>query len=407
MGPKTVWLLSNPVDVQLVLHDQAKKFVKGYGYDILEIFLGRGLLTSDGSFWHRQRRLIQPVFHRSNLVGFAQVMQDEADALVLRLRGQVEVDVTTTMLKLTMEIVGKTLFGTNVSDHTSEVSPIISELIEDANRRLLSVVPLPVSVPLPRNLRTRRLIERLDGLMSKMIEERRNQKENDPKDKGIDLLSLLIAATDDQTNERMTDRQLRDEAMTIFVAGHETTANALAWTLILLAQHPEVQTRAREEVQKPNAAPGLFERVLSYEYLGRVIDESMRMYPPAWVVSRQSTEPVALSQTVVHPDEIVAISSWVLHRDPDFWKDPQTFDPERFTADECAKRHKYSYIPFGAGPRQCIGTQFARVELLTVLSTLLRNYRFELSGGSQQKIEPHPLVTLRPRGRVPMKFIPI
>lgn len=399
MGPMRVYQLNNPDHIKHVLADNQKNYFKGKGYDKLFPVLGNGLLLSHGEFWHRQRRLAQPAFHRQRLAGFVETMCDSTDAMIERWKEHessgASFDVAREMMRLTLGIVSRTLLSTDVSDAADAVGAALSRLLEEANIRTLSVLPWE-RLPLPRNSQFRKDLATLNGVVYRIIEERRKTG----ADAG-DLLSMLMHAKDEDTGEMMNDRQLRDEVMTMFLAGHETTANLLAWTWYLLSKHPEIARRVRAEVievlgdRKPQ-----FDDVPKLRYSMMVLEEALRLYPPAWVFARENHHDDVIGGYRIPAGSIIVLVPYVVHRLPNLWQNPEGFDPERFSPENAAGRHKYAYFPFGGGPRFCIGNNFALTEALVILAMVIRRYRLDLVPG--QFIEPEPLITLRPKKGVKM-----
>ena len=398
-GPWNFVTLHRPEDIRAVLLERHADFRKSPSYEGLKLILGTGLLTSEGEFWQRQRKLATPAFHHKRLVGFAETMtrcsSDLADGWDRRVRaGETSLDVFEEMTALTFRIVGLTLFSTELSDHAGAMGPALAVAVEHANYLATSLMLAPPPwVPTARNRRFRHAVGVIDELVLGIIAERRRSGEDHP-----DLLGMLMAATvEGDPSAGMSDHELRDEVATLVLAGHETTANALTWTFVLLAQHPEVEARVVEEIQRVcgDRPP---------TYVGQVIDEAMRLYPPAWVFERQAIHDVELGEYAIPRGTLVAISPWTLHRHPGHWPRPLRFDPERFSEAAKAARPRYTYLPFGGGPRQCIGTNFALIEAKLVLASLLARYRLELLSG--QDLRPDPAVTLRPRQGLKMRLHP-
>ena len=369
------------------------------GIDPLHAALGNGLLLSEGDFWRRQRRLAQPAFHRQRLVSFATTMVDSTQAMLTRWEGfepGAPFDVAQEMMRLTMGIVSRTLLGMDVSEDARDarnVSGALTRLLEESNRRLLSVIRLE-KLPLPRNLRFKKDIALLDSVVFKIIAQRRKSGE----DTG-DLLSMFMHARDEETGEGMDDRQLRDEVMTMFLAGHETTANLLSWTWMLLSQHPAVQDKLRAELAEVlgGKAP-TFEDLPRLTYTRMVLEEVLRLYPPAWILARQAREADEIGGFTIPKDSLIVLCSYVVHRLPRLWPNPEGFDPERFAPGREEGRHKYAYFPFSGGPRSCIGNAFAMMEAQLVLATVAQRFRLDLLPGHPVKADPS--ITLRPKDGV-------
>jgi len=388
-GPQLLYLINHPDLIRDVLVTKQRSFMKGRALQRTKVLLGEGLLTSEGNFHLRQRRLMQPAFHRDRVARYAEVMVANAERVAASWR-EGEMDVVREMMRLTLSIVGQALFGSDVESEADEIGGALTELMEVFTILLNPFTQWLEKLPLPRKRAVDRAIERLDRTIYRMIAERRASG----VDRG-DLLSMLLLAQDEEGGSGgMSDRQVRDEAMTLFLAGHETTANALSWTWYLLAQHPEVERKLHREI---DSAPGIsFERL---PYTRMVIAESMRLYPPAWVIGRLALENVEIGGFTIPRGAIVLVSQWVMHRDSRFWPDPERFDPERFAGEPSWP--KWTYFPFGGGSRICIGEGFAWVEGVLVLAALARRWRLSLA--QQKPVRPHPVITLRPGGGIVMR----
>jgi cytochrome P450 len=389
-----LYLVSHPEAIHDVLVVDSNKFVKGQGQRFLKRLLGEGLLTSEGEFHLRQRRLVSPAFHRQRLVTYSGVMVDYSaklsDEWARLAQRPAEVDMASEMMRLTLQVVGKTLFDANVGDEANEVSEAVTTAMELFRRSTNPIGPLLERLPLPSNRRFAEARQRLDGIVLGMIQQRRASGE----DRG-DLLSMLLLAQDDAGRAAMTDTQVRDEAMTLFLAGHETTANLLTWTWYLLSQNPDAEARLHAELATVlgGRLPG-FDDLPALPYLRMVLSESMRVYPPAYVVGRQAVVPYRLGPYTVPAGATILVSQYVVHHDPRWYPEPERFDPDRWTPEAQAGRPKFSYFPFGAGPRMCIGEQFAWTEASLVMATLAQRWQPRLVPG--HPIALRPLVTLRP-----------
>lgn len=390
---QTFYLLSRPDLIDYVLVENNRNFTKTRLLRRNRRLLGEGLLTSEGGFWRRQRRLAQPAFHRKRVAAYGEVMVALAERSLEGWRDGETIDVHEEMMRLTLEIVAKCLFDADVGAEARDVGSAMKVALEDfaAQRRL---VRIPKSIPTPHNVRFERAARRLDEVVRTIIEERRKSGE---EDRG-DLLSMLMLA-EDECGERMTDKQLRDEVMTLFLAGHETTANALSWTLWLLSLNPEVEAKLATELGRvlggrdPTVAD-----LPRLPYVERVIKESMRLYPPAWVMGRESVGECEVGGYRMPAGTTALMSQWVVHRDPRYHDDPERFDPDRWTAEYEEGLPRFAYFPFGGGPRQCIGAGFAMTEARLILATAAQRYRMELAPG--QRVEPYASVTLRPKNGI-------
>jgi cytochrome P450 len=396
LGPHRIILLSHPSLIEEVLVTQARHFTKHFALRINPLVLGKGLLTSEGDLWLRQRRLIQPAFQRTRMAHYGSCMPAYTNRLVDSWQDGGARDIVPEMMLLTLQIAAKILFDAEVTDEARAVGEALTLLQESFLSRFNSLVPPPLWLPVPANLRLRRAVRRLDEILYGFIRRRRQSDE----DRG-DLLSLLLHARDEDDRTGMTDRQVRDEAMTLFLAGHETTALSLSWAWFLLAAHPEAEKRLHAEVDDVLAG-----RVATVEDLQRlrfteaVILEAMRLYPPAYVIGREAIHECEVAGYRVSRGTTILMSQWVVHRDSRFFGSPEMFLPERWLGDEAKQLPKYAYFPFGGGPRLCIGNNLAMMEAVLVLATLTQRIRFMLRPG--KTVEPWPTFTLRPRNGVPV-----
>jgi cytochrome P450 len=391
-------ILNHPDYVRDVLVTRHRSFHKGVGLERARLLLGQGLLTSEDDVHLRQRRLLQPAFHRQRIAAYAATMVDYTRRHTERWRDGAVLDVAVEMSQLTLAIAGKTLFAADVEGEASEIGTAVTAAVRSFNFALLPYGDRLVRMPIPPAIRFRRARARLDATMYRLIAERRASGAT-----GEDLLSVLVAARDEENEGRgMSDEQIRDEAMTLFLAGHETTANALAWTWYLLSEHPHVeQTMAEEVASVLNGRVASPDDLPRLPYTRAVFAESMRLFPPAFLVGRRALAAYAVPGTsyVLPPRTVVFLSQFLLHRDARFWDSPEAFDPGRWMAGRegtvGGERHRYAYFPFGAGPRICIGEQFAWMEGVLLLATIARRWRLRLIPG--QRIEPQPIITLRPK----------
>lgn len=398
-GPIRALLLAHPEHVQHVLMaNQANYDKKVISYQRMKTLLGEGLLTSQGRFWQRQRRIAQPAFNHRRIVSFAGAMVRAAEetSAAWSAGGEDTVDVHREMMRLTLRIAAETLFGADVSSDAAAVGRALNAVLADFNERLYALLPLPEWIPTPANRRLVRAKRTLDELVLRIIAERRHSSARPD-----DLLTRLMEARDQETGETMTDRQLRDESMTMLIAGHETTAGALAFTWYLLAKHPDVARRLRAELDDVlGGRPPAAEDLSDLPYTKAVIEESMRLYPPAWVVERRAIRDDAVGGFKIPARTVVMTSSWVTHRHPDFWDDPERFDPDRFLPGAPRLKHRFAYYPFGGGPRVCVGGAFAMLEARLVLATLAQRHELDLIPGDRLELDPN--VTLRPRAGLRM-----
>ncbi len=400
LGPFPIYLVNHPDYIHEILVERADKFYKGrYTKELLKPLLGSGLLTNDGDTWKRQRRLAQPAFHHKRIDAYAQVMVEHAQQLLSRWQPDQECEIDQEMMKLTLGIVAKTLFNAYVSDVADLVSKNFGALQKIADAKFNSALPIPSWVPTRRNLEEKRAISELDKVIDRLISEHRASGE----DNG-DLLSMLLLAVDEEGSGQMTDQQIRDELMTLFLAGHETTANTLVWTWCLLAQYPDVEAKLHEELDRVlGGRVPTIQDLPQLPYTNMVVKESMRLYPPAWAFNRGPLEDVPIGDYVLKKGAMVIVSPYLIHRDGRFHDDPTRFVPERF-ADGYEKRlPKCAYFPFGGGPRICIGQSFALMEANLLLATIAQHYSLMIVPG--QQILPDPLITLRPKYSIRAKLI--
>ena len=398
LGPFHVVALSHPDYVKDMLVTRNRLFRRGPAEVWLRHVLGQGLLTSEGDFHLRQRRLVQPAFHRQRIAGYSRAMIEYADRLAFGWVDGATVDVSQEMMRLTLAIVAKTLFGADMSGDVPVVGPAISFLNEYIATRSVQVTGgLLQRLPLPSTLRFRHFRAQMDATIFRLIARRRASG----KDEG-DLLSMLLLAQDTEGDGgSMTDQQVRDEVMTLFVAGHETTALALSWTWYLLSEHPEAESRLHAELdQVLGGRLPTMDDLPRLPYTRAVLAESMRLYPPAWGIPRILAEEYQVGGYVIPAGWVVIANTSAMHRDPRYYPDPERFDPDRWRPDVEAGRPRYAYFPFGGGPRQCIGESFAWAEGILVIATLAQRWRLRLVPG--YPVEPFPLITLRQRHGVRM-----
>jgi cytochrome P450 len=387
-------LLADPALVNEVLVTKQNLFRKGKALEGARVFLGNSLLVSEGEEHTRQRRLIQPAFHRGRIGGYAQIMAEKARQWTEARRPGEEIDLAVEMNRLTLAVVAATLFGSDVDAEAGDIAKSLTVVIENFNRMLLPFWGILRRLPTRANLHLRKAQRTLDATIYRVISQRRR----DGRDHG-DLLSMLLAAEDaENPQKRLTDTEVRDQAMTLFLAGHETTANALAWTWHLLALHEPARAKMKAEIDAALGAeqlPGL-DDTARLPYTTAVLSESMRLFPPVWVVGRRALEDVTIGAYEVPRRTIVIASQYLIHRDERYWPHAEEFQPERWL-DEAAQaaRPKFAYFPFGGGGRVCIGEAFAWTEGVILLAVMARRWRFEAA--SEQKVELNPTVTLRPK----------
>ena len=391
---RRVLQVNTPELVQEVLSTRAAEFRKSSTYDSLALVLGNGLLNSEGAFWKRQRRLAQPAFRPHSLEAFVPLKVAAVDRLLQSWRVGETLDVSEAMTRFALSVVGLALFGADLSAETDVLGQAVREVLLFASERTVSIFKPPIAIPFPSHVRFRRHLRRIDATLARLVAERR---EAGPEGGPRDLLTTLVHAHDPDTGDAMSDAQLRDELITFLLAGHETTANALAWILFLLAGHPEAEARLSDELERVLGdrppGPDDMERL---EYTTWVAKEAMRLYPPAWVIERSPLQDLALGGFRAPRGAIVMLHAWSIHRRAELWPDPEAFDPERFSPERSKGRSRWAYFPFGGGQRQCIGEHFAMNEIRIALARILRRYRLELEPGFRVGLEPG--ITLRPAG---------
>ncbi|HKU66546.1 MAG TPA: cytochrome P450 [Candidatus Baltobacteraceae bacterium] len=375
------YFLNDPAAIKEVLVAQQHAFVKSEGTRAMRELLGEGLVTSEEPLHRRMRRIVQPAFHRSRIAGYAQTMREYA-----RCWSPPEgvFDMHAEMMELTLRIASKTLFGVDAGAQADRVGAALHEVVTIFPDVLGPLGAIKRRLPVPPTLRFRRARRMLDDIVLDLIAQRRKTGE----DRG-DALSMLMASRDEESGEGLDDAQVRDEVMTLFVAGHETTANALTWTWYLLAKYPAVRSRLREELTRDEQTP----------YLDAVLNETLRLYPPAWILGRDALREAEIDGWRIRKGATVLMSQLVLHRDPDYFEQPDRFMPERWLDPPALP--PFAYFPFGGGSRKCLGDRFAWTEARIELADLAQRYRFELESGAP--VEPDPIITLRPRGPVWMR----
>jgi cytochrome P450 len=399
-GHRRVYLVSHPDLIEEILVTKNSNFIKHFALRLNPRVLGKGLLTSEGDFWLRQRRLVQPAFTRSRIAAYAPAMVAAAERLIAGWQPGERRDIQVEMMRLTLEIAAKTLFDADVGGEAQAVVEAMQVLQDNFLRRFNSLIPPPLWLPTPTNFRLRRAIRSLNDILFGFIRQRRAQN----VDKG-DLLSILLHARDEDDGSRMTDLQVRDEAMTLFLAGHETTALTLAWTWYLLARHPRAEETLVEEWHTLlNGRAPTVDDWPKMRFTEKVILEAMRLYPPAYVVGREALADCTIGGYHVPRQTTLLMPQWAVQRDPRFYAEPDEFRPERWTDEFHKKLPKFAYFPFGGGPRLCIGNTFAMMEMALVLATIGQRYRFALQPGIE--VTPYPTFTLRPSPGIPGVITP-
>jgi cytochrome P450 len=399
IGKIPAFLVNHPDLIRDLLVTNHSKFMKGRALQRAKGLLGEGLLTSEKEFHLSQRRMIQPAFHRNRINEYAKSMIEFGEKMSAEWRGGESRDIDKEMMRLTLWIVGKTLFNANVEDNAAQVGVAMTTIVSMFNFMLLPFSEILEKLPLPPIKRLKNARKTLDEVIYKIIDERRASGE----DKG-DLLSMLLLAQDEETGNAMTDKQVRDECLTLFLAGHETTANALTWTFYLLSQNPEAERKFHAELDSV-----LGDRPVTPEDYGKlkftesVLAESMRLFPPAWTVGRLATEEHEFGGFQIPKKSLVLASQFVMHRDARFWENAEEFVPERWEKLPIKEAgNKFIYFPFSKGVRNCVGENFAWMEGVLLLAILGRKWKLRLA--PEQKIALHPMITLRPKYGMKMKI---
>jgi len=390
------FLVIKPDYIERVLLTNQQNYVKSkFVQRLLGPVLGEGLFTAEGETWRRHRRIASPAFQHRRIEGFVALMAESAEAVAARwARLTQPFDVAAEMMGLTLDIIARTMFSAEVGGQIERVRHLMEVLIWDIRPSGLDLFGLPDWLPRPMPRSVKQAIREFDAMMEEMIGARRR----DGTDRG-DLLSMLMAARDPETGAGMSDRQLRDEIMTFFLAGHETTANALGFAWWLLSENPEAEAKLQEEADRlPRNRPLGFADLAALPYARRVFEETLRLYPPAHTISRRAVAEDEIGGVRIPADSLVSISTYVTHRSPDLWPDPERFDPDRFTPERSAGRHRFAYIPFGGGPRICIGMNFALAEAQIILATLARRFTLRLVPG--RPVQPVGMITLRAKGGI-------
>jgi cytochrome P450 len=396
VGPLRAFLVYQPAHLERVLHANHRNYRKGAFVDRTRVLVGDGLFSSEGEPWLRQRRLLQPAFHRERIGALVGEIVSAVGRTLDRWtswgeRGE-PFDLAAEMHRMTLDAVGRTLFGVDLDATEPGVGQAMVEALRLVSERAMGLVAAPLAVPTRRNRRLRRAVAVLDGFVGRIVSARRAGGAA-----GSDLLSILLEARDEESGRRLTDRQLRDEVLTFVLAGHETTALALTWAWHLLMQNPAAEERVRAEVAATlgTGPPGLG-HVPALGYLRMVLEEAMRLYPPLWAFPRQAIAEDRLGTHRVPPRAVLALVPWVTHRLPKVWDDPERFDPERFAPEHVRARSRFAHVPFGGGPRVCIGSELAMLEAAITLAMTAQRYRLRPVPG--RTVVPEARTTLAPRG---------
>ncbi|MDE3104056.1 MAG: cytochrome P450 [Acidobacteriota bacterium] len=405
--------VNEPRMIQQILIQDAHRYVKERTVRRMKILLGEGLITSDEPIHMRQRRIAAPAFHRQRIAAYGDQIVAIAAAQREHLRDGEVIDIAAATMQLSLEIVARTLFATEVTDDIRRINDEVNTIMELYNFIVaFPRIELFLNWPIPGLVRFRRAKARLDAVVNRLIHQRREEVAQGLPDRG-DLLSMLLRSVDDEADADgrhtgMSDEQLRDEVLTIFLAGYETVANGLAWTWYLLSQNPEVEARLHEEVDRvlgtgDTARLPTLADYASLRYTEQVFAEAMRLYPPAWAMGRMAIEDTTLGEYDVPRGAHVFFSQYILSRDPEYFPDPLRFDPERFTPEAKAARPRFAYFPFGGGSRQCIGEAFAWMEGVFSIATMAQQWRMVYTG--TEPPVPQAKITLRPRDPLRMRLV--
>lgn len=394
---RPTFVINEPYAIRHVLLDNATNYTKSeVSRRILEPALGRGLLTSEGEIWRRHRHIMAPAFDPRSISGYAPTMTELTEALIAKwdtLGPPREVDVAAAMMQLTLHIISRAMFSSDCDDIVSVLENAVTKYQINVRPRLVDLLHFPqwladLITPLP----SRGIFDEFDRKVDRLLTERGRKRDSEPKD----LLARLMLARDAETGSEMTAKEVRDQVVTIFVAGHETTSQALSWTWYLLSQHPAAEGKLHQELADVlgGRTPG-YEDLNQLSYTRMVIEELMRLYPPVHTISRQAVAADEVLGKRLPPGADVLIVPWLLHRKPQLWESPGQFDPERFSPKRAATRPRFAYMPFGGGPRICIGAAFAMAEATLIIATIAQRYRLLLK--PDFPVEPQGLITLRPR----------
>ncbi|MCW1970665.1 MAG: cytochrome P450 [Anaerolineae bacterium] len=392
LGPANFVLVADPYAVKYCLIDNNKNYPKNYA-STAKLF-GEGLLSSNGEFWLRQRRLMQPAFHQREIAKFGEVMVSRAEQMVAGWRSGQPLFILQEMMQVTQTVILQVMFSANIGERTAEMGRAFDDIVAHLGRAAFSPIKLPFA-----DRKFKAAVQKIDAFLYDLIAERRRNLENAP----ADLLTTLITATDPETGQGMNDKQLRDEMLTLYFAGHETTATTLGWTLSFLAQNPQVEANIRAEITSVLGGRRVaMEDWPKLNYTRRVIDETLRMRSPAWMFTREAKEDDVVNGHAIAKGQVMMFSPYITHHLPEFWPDPERFDPDRFLPAAEATRPKTAYMPFSVGPRMCIGNIFALVESCLMLVTMMQAGKLQPIG--EVSLTPQPGVVLRPSSKMQMRF---
>jgi len=399
VGPAKVYMLTSPLHVGHVLQHNNKNYRKSDFYKKVQPVLGLGMITSDGDLWRSQRQLSQPAFRRERINALADIMLERTNEAVARWREPAarngQIDINFEMMQLSLEIIVRAIFSRDIGGDADAIVDCVTVMLAEAERRVWSLYDLPLAIPTPNNRKVSAALKRLNGIILRLIAERRGEEEEQN-----DLLSFLLAARTDD-GQPWSDQQLLDQVKTLIVAGHETSGSALSSTWYLLSQHPQARTRLEREVAETlDDRPVTLEDLPKLAYTRMAIQEAMRIYPPAWTISRAAIADDVVGGYAIPAGATVMLSPFLVHRNPAYWENPEGFDPERFDPGRKDAIADFSYLPFGGGARKCIAEHFAMMEMVLAVATIAQNYRLDLVPG--RRIEPMPMISMRLGPEVPM-----
>jgi len=402
VGPLNAFVLSHPAYVQHILQDNNKNYTKDtFQYNGLSKVTGRGLLTSDGELWLQQRRRMQPAFHRKRIDGFGDLMTDAAIRKVGEWQAGQTIDVDREMMALALEILGKALLGVDLRTEAPILTSAVLVALDHVVHSFKSPDILPAFIKTPRRRKFKQAMDTLDKAVKEIINHHRSK--NDGTMDAKSLLDVMLYSTDDN-GKTMSDQQVRDEVITILIAGHETVASALTWACYLIASNPQVESQLQQEInQVLQGRSPTVEELPNLDFSRRVFDEALRLYPPAWLVTRKAVHDDEINGVKIPAGSLMVVSITNVHKNGKFWENPLIFDPDRFIQDESTDRPKFAYLPFGGGPRLCIGNHFALIEGPLVLATIYQKFSLRLQPDLNVKVDA--LVTLRPHAGLHMQVV--
>lgn len=390
IGPYKVIALNDPARHHWVLKENYLNYPKGKAYEKMGPLMGQGLLMADYDFWRQNRSIVQPAFRVNRLSDFFNEMKTCCDDLFSGWKGRERLNFHQEMMQFTLSVISKSLFELNLSNESEKISEAIHDFMAGMEEHIFHILPFQKHLPTKVNKKFKTSVKYLNSVVYKIIDERRQSSEGKN-----DLISLLINASKSGGANGITDKYLRDEIMNFFVGGHETTANAITWCIYNLITHADVQSQVLEEIETNTPGELKFEDLEKYSFLDKVINESLRIYPPIWIISREAKKEDVIDGMLIKKGAIMVVAPYFLHHRQDIWPDSHRFDPERFSENEIEKRPKNSFLPFGLGPRACIGEVVARMEIKTFLILLFKRYSFQLD--ESVPVIPFATITLRPK----------